>query len=84
MTINDFIRMEKFIEISKDFNIPIVFFIDNNGLDISYDNELEGIGNAISKFIFKMSSHEEKIISVITGEATSEASIPFFLGDKFK
>ena len=82
MTINDFIRMEKFIEISKDFNIPIVFFIDNNGLDISYDNELEGIGNAISKFIFKMSSHEEKIISVITGEATSEASIPFFLGDK--
>ena len=70
------------MNISEDFNIPIIFFVDNKGIDISYKNELLGVGDILSKMIFDLSSHKQNMISIITGEASSEASIPFFLSDK--
>ena len=53
ITIKDLSKINKFMNISEDFNIPII-----------------------------LSSHKQNMISIITGEASSEASIPFFLSDK--
>ena len=82
ITIKDLSKINKFMNISEDFNIPIIFFVDNKGIDISYENELLGVGNILSKIIFDLSSHKQNLISIITGEANSEASIPFLLSDK--
>jgi len=82
ITIKDLSKINKFMNISEDFNIPIIFFVDNKGIDISYKNELLGVGDILSKMIFDLSSLKQNMISIITGEASSEASIPFFLSDK--
>ena len=51
ITIKDLSKINKFMNISEDFNIPIIFFVDNKGIDISYENELLGVGNILSKII---------------------------------
>jgi|TARA_B110000263_G_scaffold250141_1_gene270816 acetyl-CoA carboxylase carboxyl transferase subunit beta len=81
VTYNDLLKIEKYIILSEKFKIPIVFFVDNKGFEISYKNEILGLGNKLSKVILDLSSHKQQIISIIIGEATSEASVPFLVSD---
>ena len=81
VTNNDLIKIEKFMYISEKFKIPIVFFVDNKGFEISFKNEISGLGNRLSKVIQELSSHKQQIISIIIGETTSEASVPFLVSD---
>jgi acetyl-CoA carboxylase carboxyl transferase subunit beta len=81
VTNNDLLKIEKFIYISDKFKIPIVFFVDNKGFEISFKNEISGLGNRLSKVIQDLSSHKQQIISIIIGETTSEASVPFLVSD---
>jgi len=81
VTNNDLLKIEKFIYISDKFKIPIVFFVDNKGFEISFKNEIAGLGNRLSKVIQDLSSHKQQIISIIIGETTSEASVLFLVSD---
>lgn len=81
VTNNDLKKIEKFINLSEKFQIPIVFFVDNKGFEISYKNEISGLGNRLSQVIEDLSSHKQQIISIIIGETTSEASVPFLVSD---
>ena len=81
VTNNDLKKIEKFLNLSEKFQIPIVFFVDNKGFEISYKNEISGLGKRLSKVIEDLSSHKQQIISIIIGETTSEASVPFLVSD---
>ena len=47
----DILESIKAIKLANSFNLPIISFIDNTGINKSFENEIEGIGPNISKLI---------------------------------
>jgi len=78
----DFNIIFKGIELSKKYELPIIFLVDNKGINNTFENEISGIANNLSKSINVLSNHEQAIISIITGETTMEGSLPYFIADK--
>tara|TARA_Y100001960_G_scaffold71093_1_gene75222 strand:+ start:21913 stop:23571 length:1659 start_codon:yes stop_codon:yes gene_type:complete len=78
----DFTKIFKAIEISKKFELPILFFVDNRGINSTFENEILGIGYNLSNSIKSLSNHEQPIITIITGETTTEGSLPYFISDQ--
>ena len=81
LNINDFERIKDAIKLSKKFKLPTIFFVDNKGINNTFKNEISGIANLLSENIKLLSNHEEPLISIITGETTSEGSLPYFISD---
>ena len=78
----DLKKIFKGIELSKKFELPIIFLVDNKGIDTTFENEISGIANSLSKCIMNLSNHEQLLISIITGETTTEGSLPYFISDR--
>ena len=78
----DFKIIFKAIELSKKYELPIIFLVDNKGINNTFENEMSGIANNLSKSIDILSNHEQTILSIITGETTTEGSLPYFIADK--
>ena len=81
LNINDFEKIKDAIRFSKKFKLPIIFFVDNKGINNTFENEISGIANSLAKNIKLLSNHDEPLISIITGETTSEGSLPYFISD---
>ena len=77
----DISKIFKAINLSNKFDLPILFFVDNKGIQTTFENEISGVGNNLSKSILDLSNHEQPIISIITGETTTEGSLPYFISD---
>ena len=78
----DFNIIFKAIELSKKYDLPIIFLVDNKGINKTFENEISGIANNLSKCINILSNHEHVLISIITGETTTEGALPYFISDK--
>ena len=81
LNINDFEKIKDAIRFSKKFKLPIIFFVDNKGINNTFENEISGIANSLAENIKLLSNHDEPLISIITGETTSEGSLPYFISD---
>ena len=77
----DILASIKAIKLANSFNLPIISFIDNTGINKSFENEIEGIGPNISKLIDKFINLNNFHISVIIGEAGGEAALPYTIAD---
>ena len=56
-------------------------FIDNTGINKSFENEIGGIGTNISELIDKFINLNNFHISIIIGEAGGEAALPYTIAD---
>ena len=77
----DILASIKAIKLANSFNLPIISFIDNTGINKSFENEIGGIGPNISKLIDKFINLNNFHISVIIGEAGGEAALPYTIAD---
>ena len=62
ININDFVKIKDSIMISRKFKLPIIFFVDNMGINNTFENEISGIANLLSENIKLLSNHEEPLI----------------------
>jgi acetyl-CoA carboxylase carboxyl transferase subunit beta len=77
----DVLESIKAIKLANSFNLPIISFIDNTGINKSFENEIEGIGSNISKLIDKFINLNNFHVSIIIGEAGGEAALPYTVAD---
>ena len=77
----DILESIKAIKLANSFNLPIISFIDNTGINKSFENEIGGIGSNISKLIDKFINLNNFHISIIIGEAGGEAALPYTIAD---
>ncbi|MEC7870563.1 MAG: carboxyl transferase domain-containing protein [Chloroflexota bacterium] len=77
----DLLESIKAIKLANTFNLPIISFIDNTGINKSFENEIGGIGPNISKLIDKFINFNNFHISIIIGEAGGEAALPYTIAD---
>jgi len=77
----DILESIKAIKLANEFNLPIISFIDNTGINKSFENEIGGIGTNISELIDKFINLNNFHISVIIGEAGGEAALPYTIAD---
>jgi acetyl-CoA carboxylase carboxyl transferase subunit beta len=77
----DINKIFKALELSNKFELPILFFVDNTGINSTFENEISGIGNNLSNSIKSLSNHEQPLITIITGETSTEGALPYFISD---
>ena len=77
----DILESIKAIKLANEFNLPIISFIDNTGINKSFENEIGGIGTNISELIDKFINLNNFHISIIIGEAGGEAALPYTIAD---
>ena len=78
----DFRKCTRAISLASRFNIPIITFIDTKGHDLSYEEEIKGIGVSLGGTLLSMAELNSPSMSVLIGVGGSEAALSLDISDR--
>ena len=78
----DFRKCTRAISLASKFNIPIITFIDTKGHDLSYEEEIKGIGVSLGGTLLAMAELNSPSMSVLIGVGGSEAALSLDISDR--
>ena len=78
----DFRKCTRAISLASKFNIPIITFIDTIGHDLSYEEEIKGIGVSLGGTLLAMAELNSPSMSVLIGVGGSEAALSLDISDR--
>ena len=78
----DFRKCTRAISLASRFNIPIITFIDTKGHDLSYEEEIKGIGISLGDTLLSMAELNSPAMSVLIGVGGSEAALSLDISDR--
>ena len=78
----DFRKCTRAISVASKFNIPIITFIDTIGHDLSYEEEIKGIGVSLGGTLLAMAELNSPSMSVLIGVGGSEAALSLDISDR--
>ena len=78
----DFRKCTRAISLASRFNIPIITFIDTKGHDLSYEEEIKGIGVSLGDTLLSMAELNSPSMSVLIGVGGSEAALSLDISDR--
>ena len=78
----DFRKCTRAITVASKFNIPIITFIDTIGHDLSYEEEIKGIGVSLGGTLLAMAELNSPSMSVLIGVGGSEAALSLDISDR--
>ena len=78
----DFRKCTRAINLASRFNIPIITFIDTKGHDLSYEEEIKGIGVSLGGTLLSMAELNSPSMSVLIGVGGSEAALSLDISDR--
>ena len=78
----DFRKCTRAISLASKFNIPIITFIDTKGHDLSYEEEIKGIGVSLGGTLLAMAELNSPSMSVLMGVGGSEAALSLDISDR--
>ena len=78
----DFRKCTRAISLASRFNIPIITFIDTKGHDLSYEEEIKGIGVSLGGTLLAMAELNSPSMSVLIGVGGSEAALSLDISDR--
>ena len=78
----DFRKCTRAITLASRFNIPIITFIDTKGHDLSYEEEIKGIGVSLGGTLLSMAELNSPSMSVLIGVGGSEAALSLDISDR--
>jgi acetyl-CoA carboxylase carboxyl transferase subunit beta len=82
LTSTDFRKCTRAISMASRFNIPIITFIDTKGHDLSYEEEIKGIGVSLGGTLLSMAELNSPSMSVLIGVGGSEAALSLDISDR--
>ena len=82
LTSTDFRKCTRAIKIASRFNIPIVTFIDTVGHNMSYEEELKGIGISLGETMLAMAELPSPSISILIGTGGNESALTLDISDR--
>ena len=82
MSSTDFRKCTRAISLASRFNIPIITFIDTKGHDLSYEEEIKGIGVSLGGTLLSMAELNSPSMSVLIGVGGSEAALSLDISDR--
>ena len=77
-----FRKAQRIMRLAAKLQAPLVTFIDTSGPNYGREAEERGIGNAISSTMAQMAQLPVPTISVVVGEAGSEAALAMSIADR--
>ena len=78
----DFRKCTRAISLASRFNIPIITFIDTKGHDLSYEEEIKGIGVSLGGTLLSMAELNSPSMSVLIGVGGNEAALSLDISDR--
>ena len=78
----DFRKCTRAISLASKFNIPIITFIDTKGHELSYEEEIKGIGVSLGGTLLAMAELNSPSMSVLIGVGGSEAALSLDISDR--
>ena len=78
----DFRKCTRAINLASRFNIPIITFIDTKGHDLSYEEEIKGIGVSLGGTLLSMAELNSPSMSVLIGVGGNEAALSLDISDR--
>ena len=82
LTSTDFRKCSRAIKLALRFNIPLITFIDTVGHNMSFKEEIQGIGISLGDTMLSMAEFSSPSISVLIGSGGTEAALALDISDR--
>ena len=79
---SDFRKCSRAINLASRFNIPLITFIDTVGHNMTYNEEIKGIGTSLGETMLSMAQMSSPSISVLISRGGSEAALSLDISDR--
>tara|TARA_B100000686_G_C16775638_1_gene968267 strand:+ start:535 stop:2295 length:1761 start_codon:yes stop_codon:yes gene_type:complete len=79
---SDFRKCTRAINLASRFKIPLITFIDTVGHNITYNEEIKGIGTSLGETMLSMAQMSSPSISVLISRGGSEAALSLDISDR--
>ena len=82
LTSTDFRKCSRAIKLASRFDIPLITFIDTVGHNMSYKEEIQGIGISLGDTMLSMAEFSSPSISVLIGSGGTETALSLDISDR--